>query len=25
MGVYPGLGESEIGYMVDTLTKFVRR
>lgn len=25
MGVYPGLGESEIGYMVDTLTKYVRR
>jgi CDP-6-deoxy-D-xylo-4-hexulose-3-dehydrase len=25
MGVYPGLGESEIGYMVETLTKFVRR
>lgn len=25
IGVYPGLGESEIGYMIDTLTKFVRR
>lgn len=25
VGVYPGLGESEIGYMVDTLSKFVRR
>lgn len=25
VGVYPGLGESEIGYMVDTITKFVRR
>lgn len=25
VGVYPGLGESEIGYMVDTIAKFVRR
>lgn len=25
VGVYPGLGESEIGYMVETITKFVRR
>lgn len=25
VGVYPGLGESEIGYMIDTIAKFVRR
>lgn len=25
VGVYPGLGENEIGYVVDTLSKFVRR
>ena len=25
VGVYPGLGESDIGYMVDTIAKFVRR
>lgn len=25
IGVYPGLDESALGYMVDTITKFVRR
>jgi len=25
IGVYPGLGEAEIGYMTDTITKFVQR
>lgn len=25
VGVYPGLGENELGYIVDTITKFVRR